>query len=182
MPLKKRKSIAVVLRRLGACPPAVEWSKPYKDDYEKAWRECERGDYLLWLLGILSGQAESEGRKKLLLCACDCATLTLKFTKDHRFKKCIDTARKWAKGKVSTDELIEARYRTGCYPSSAYAAVAYALEGSDAAYAAGAAAVVAVHAAVAAADDADDAEAAKEKTSAKCATIVRKHYPEPPEV
>lgn len=42
------KLLSAKLRRLGACRPAIRWGngqQPYR-----AWRACQRGDWLQWLL------------------------------------------------------------------------------------------------------------------------------------
>ena len=151
------------LRALGACPDAVAWSAGYSDP-ASAWQACERGDWMLWICGRLSGAAESERRKQLVLCACDCARLSLplfekRYPGDQRLRTCIETAERWAKGDATMDELRAAR-------AAAYAAYAAA----DAAYA--------VYAVYAAADAA--ADAARNRVLKQCAAIVRHHYPLPP--
>ena len=40
--------LATMLCRLGACPEAVEWAKPYAT-LQQAWDACERPDWMLWL-------------------------------------------------------------------------------------------------------------------------------------
>ena len=76
------------LRRLNACGEAVEWSRSYPD-ISAAWQACERGDWMLWLIGRadcgkpfswLIGRADcgkpfSEKRKPLVRCACACARI-----------------------------------------------------------------------------------------------------------
>ncbi len=177
-------TIADILKPLRPCEDALEWAKNYtsKDD---AWKECTRGDWMLWLLGTQSGLPESEARNLLVLCACDCAELALQYTKDTRVKACIGTARAWANGKATIAELREAR--EAAY-SAAHAAAAYAdaaaYSAAYAAYAAAAAAAAAADSADAAADAAaaDAAYADRQSVLAKCADIVRKYYPKPPTI
>jgi len=38
--------VADVLRKLHACHAAIRWSERYNNDWAKAWRECERLDWL----------------------------------------------------------------------------------------------------------------------------------------
>ena len=155
---------------------------------------------MLWLLGGLSGPPESDSRRKLVLAACDCAELALKHVPEgeDRPRKAINTARRWARQEdgVNLDEVRGAADAAAAY-AAAYAAYAaadatYATDAAayaaytadadaDAAYAAYAAADAA-WAADAAAYAAYAADAARTHTHARCADIVRRHYPAPPEI
>ena len=157
---KKPKQPAFLsrLKKLSACQEAREWAAGFKSG-KTAWFACERGDWMLWLAGRLSGPPESDGRKRLVLCCCECARLSLpifeeRYPNDDRLRKCLDTAERWAQGESTIEELREAR-------AAAYAAYA-------AAYAAAAAAAWAA------------ANANNASTLKQCADIVRKHYPNPP--
>ena len=46
-------SVSALFRRLPAGVEAIEWGRRYADDLGHAWHECKRGDWLLWLAGIL---------------------------------------------------------------------------------------------------------------------------------
>ncbi|MCK5022761.1 MAG: hypothetical protein KAS04_01175, partial [Candidatus Aenigmarchaeota archaeon] len=96
------KKHIVYLRKLGACPQAVEWAKDYPT-LQQAWNNCERGDWMLWLVGKQSGPPKSKSRKKLVLTVCKCARLSLKYvTKgEKRPLKAIQTAEAWANGDSS---------------------------------------------------------------------------------
>jgi len=155
------------LVKFNACREAVKWASEQKSA-AAAWRDCQRGDWMLWLLGRLSGQSGSAARKKLVLCACACARLSLKHVPagEDRPRLAIEKAEAYARGEaVTIDEVRSAAYAA----AAAYSAAAYA-----AACAADAACAAAVYAAGAAAYD------ARTKTLAECATIVREHYPKPP--
>ena len=93
-----KKHIAY-LKKLGACLEAIEWAEQFNSAQE-AWDRCERGDFMLWLLGKQSGPPKSKSRKKLVLTACKCARLALRHVpKDEkRPLKAIQTAEKYAKG------------------------------------------------------------------------------------
>ena len=151
------------LNKLGACNEAVEWAKEMKNG-QAAWDNCERGDWMLWLAGKTAGKPKSVKRKKLVLCACECARLALKYVPkgEDRPLKCIETAEAWARGEASYDDLVEAR--------RAASASAYASASDAAAYAASAYAASAY------------AAAYVTKTLKECADIVRKHYPKVPMV
>jgi hypothetical protein len=179
------KTIIDKLNRLGACSEAVRWMTTQVSP-SVAWRNCKRGDWMLWLLGQQAGDPEGPARKKLVLCACDCARLALKHVPAGELRplRCIETAERWAHGKATIQEVSEAR---AADYDAAYADAAD--DDADDAYAA-AAAYAAAHAADAAAADAAyaaDAAAAyaaaayaRSLTLAQCAKIVRKHYPKPP--
>jgi hypothetical protein len=153
------------LEKLGACEEAREWAAGFKSG-KTAWQACERGDWMLWLAGRLSGLPESDGRKKLVLCCCECARLSLpifqkRYPKNDCVRKCLDTAERWARGEATIEELREARASAYYAYYAAYAA--YAADAADAADAASASVYYANYAAY-----------------KQCAEIVRKHYPTPP--
>ena len=129
------------LRKLRACNDAVEWAKDYPS-LTAAWKVCERADWMLWLLGRARA-----GRKKIVLCACDCARLALPYVLDGEARplKAIEIAEAWVRGEATIEDVRNAA-------DAAADAAAYA-----AAYAADA--------------------AAKSKILKKCAKIVRKNYP-----
>lgn len=166
------------LFRLDACREAIDWARAQSDE-ATAWRACERGDWMLWLLGKLSGKPGGEGRKRLVLACCDCAELVLAHVPagEERPRKAIETARSWARGEGATLDDVR-RAADAAYP----AYPAYAAAAADAAAAAADAAVYAAYPADAAGAAAAAAAAARESTLSRCADIVRTHYPEPPEL
>ena len=109
------------LRELGACTKAVLWAKD-QPDWETAWEVCKRGDWMLWLLGKLSGGPRSKSRKKLVLVACKCARITLKHVSkgEDRPRIAIETAEAWTRGEATLSQVRSAAY-------AAYAA-AYAAD------------------------------------------------------
>jgi hypothetical protein len=131
------------LIRLKACSDAVEWVG--ERTLEQAWADCERGDWMLWLAARAAVR-----RQDIVLAACDCARLALRYVPEgeHRPRVAIATAEAWAVGVATMDEV-----------RAAYAA-AYA------AYAAAAAADAAAAYAAAAA-------ASRQATRAECAALVR---------
>ncbi len=162
------------LVKMSACSEAVEFART-QPDLATAWKNCERGDWMLWLAGRLAGPAGDDRRRPLTLAACGCARLALeRFEKrnpaESRPRRAIETAESWARNSGAI--LAEVRNAVFAY-AAAYAAAVFA-----AAYAAGyAAAAAAAYAAAAAA-----AYAARKDTLKKCADIVREFYPNPPEL
>ena len=120
----------------GACPEGIAWVKKQKIKSDsQAWRELHRSDWMIWL-------AEKRGiwnkldPTKLRLFACDCAEQALPiyekdYPDDKRPRKAVETARLFAEGKATQEELAAARY-------AAKAAARYAAKAA-ARYAAGAA-------------------------------------------
>ena len=151
------------------CHEALTWARN-QPSATVAWRNCKRGDWMLWLLGKLSGDPDSDSRKKSVLATCACARLALPYVKkgEERPRIAIETAEAWVKG-----ELGITREQVNAAANAVYAA-AYAA--NAAAYAANAAANAANAAAYAA------YAAARVSLLAKCADIVRQHYPEPPKL
>ena len=178
------------LKKLTACGSAIAWVET-QPDVDTAWRNCQRGDWMLWLLA-----KRDADRQTLVLAACECARLALPHVPDgeDRPRLAIETAERWAKGEAT---LLEVRIGGGAaHLAAANATSAAASAAGDAAFAAASATDVAAYAAsaadaaYAAADAADVAYAAfaaadvadvgRKKTLALCADIVRRHFPEPP--
>jgi hypothetical protein len=145
------------LKKLNACSEAIQWAEQ-QDNEQQAWDDCHRGDWMLWLCGKLSGEPESEGRKLLVLAACECARLSIMYVAEgeERPLNALEIVESWAKNEGTTIEEVRAA----------------ASAAADAAYAAYAAAAAAAYAAYAA--------AARNDTLRQCADIVRRHYPSPP--
>ena len=134
------------LAALGACKDATDWATKYST-LAKAWDACERGDWMLWLVSkTLGREQDSDGRKRLVFAACQCARLGLPYTSDARVLATIETTERWTTGQSDMQEMRGV---------AEYAA--------DAAYAARAAADAAAGA----------ADAARIITLSQCADIVR---------
>ena len=176
------KTIQQQLRLLGACASAREWAEG--KTASDIWSTCKRGDWLLWWAGRLSERGTDE-RKLVVVSACDCAELELslfeaRYQGDRRPRTAIETARRWARGAATIEDV-----RSAAYAAHVAAADAYAVDDA----AADAAAEAAARAA-AAADAADAAYAAIAANAAgvgaarlrQCADIVRKWIPVMPEI
>ena len=133
------------LNDMNACSEAVEWVG--KRGLMTAWRDCPRGDWMLWLAGRLDID-----RKLLVLVACDCAETALQYVPEgeDRPAKCIQITRDWCNGTASLDDVRAARRAADAAATAAYAA-------TYAAYAA--------------------AYAARTKALKICADLVRKRIP-----
>jgi hypothetical protein len=92
--------VRALLEGLGACPEAIEWAGDRTP--EQAWRECPRGDWLLW-----AAERVGVDRRLLVLAACDCAETALVHVPDgeERPRMAIETARAWARGEATIEEV-----------------------------------------------------------------------------
>lgn len=81
------------LRQLNACQEAIDWAST-QETPQAAWAACKRGDWMLWLCGKYAGEPWSKRRKRLVLAACECSRLALKYKieKDDRLEEAIGTA------------------------------------------------------------------------------------------
>ena len=151
------KKFEELLNELGACSSAVEWA--HGKTLHVVWKTCQRGDWLLWLAGKMADKRGWPTRKQIVLAACVCAETALKYVPkgEERPKKAIQTARAWAKGKATIEEVWAA-----ADGAADVAHVAHVAHAADVA-----------HVAAAAAAD------ARTTTLAECADIVRKYLKEP---
>ena len=148
------KKLSELLKQLEACQEAREWSAGMT--LEEAWENCKRADHMLWLCGKMLGKPGWPDRKEIVLAACACAETALKYVPSEQIipATTIETARRWARGEATIEEV-----RTAA-ADAADAADADAADASYAAYAAYAAYATEV--------------------LARCADLVREHYPAPP--
>lgn len=109
------------LVRLDACREARAWVGQFGPDteWQDVWNACPRGDWMMWLLGhVAGGSFESEARKKLVSCACDCAELSLPFCEqvwpdDARPRRLLEAVRGHLNGSFEPDALNDAIWQ--CY-------------------------------------------------------------------
>ena len=174
--------VSEILRYVGACDEAIAWARPYGTDGKKAWAECDNPEWMLWLLGKLSGEPGSPKRRKLVGCCAEVAALVLpifeqKYPGDNRVRDCIAVCRKHADGKATLEEVAAA---------SAAGAAAWAARA--AAWAAGVAALAAWASRDALDASGDAAWAAVAAVAAGAAMrkeicyLIRQQYPTPPDV
>ena len=166
------------IQALGPCQEAMEWADQF-NSLQEAWDACESGSWMVWLVAsVAAGEQGSPERRQLVLVACECARLTLPYVPagEIRPRQAIETAEAWARGEATLEQVWAA----------GDAARAAAWDAGDAAWAAARdAAWAAGDAAWAAARDAARAAAwaaAWPATLRQCADIVRRHYPEAPDL
>jgi hypothetical protein len=140
---------------------------------------------MLWILGRLDqSRPWSDGRKRLIRCAVECAEEAAPYEGNSEAGRmaalCRQTVYLWTRGEATRDDVIEAREAAAVYMYSVDIAVAYAASAASAAANvadASATAAVAAYAAYAAFDAAE-----RDRVLARCADIVRSHYPDPPAI
>jgi len=117
-----------LLVKLGACSEAVKWTNG--KELAEAWANCERADWMLWLVGHMAGQEGWPTLQQIVLVACRFAEDALpifekKYPDDERPRQAIEVTRLWCEGKATIKEVRKVR-------SAAYAS-AYAAAAADAA-------------------------------------------------
>ncbi len=112
---------------------------------EQAWKECDRADLMLYLLGAMAGTPGWPTQEQVVLMAADCAETVqhLAPAGDERPRKLLAAARAWAAG-TATHEEYRADVAAGVDADSTYIAAgayAYYADAAAPAYAAVAAAI-----------------------------------------
>lgn len=154
----------IKLEKTGACEEAIFYVRTQKN-YEEAWYNCSRGDWMLWIADKLQ-----INKRLLTLAKGKCAATVLHLMQDKRSKDAVQAAIDYGNGLISDEELKNAVAAAhAAYAAAATATDAYAYAAYAAAYDAYAAANAAANAAAYAADT----NAAREKNLQKTADICR---------
>jgi hypothetical protein len=161
------------LEKLNACIEAIEWVRTQKF-FPLAWKNCNRGDWMLWLAKKLDVDD-----KKLTMAKAMIAKQVEHLMKDQRSRDALQACFNYVNGKITREQLniyadaahVVAAAATG----AAYAAAAAA---AGAVYAAGAAYAGAAYAAAATGAAYTAAAAAREKSLKKSADIYREYLTE----
>jgi hypothetical protein len=166
------------LLALGACSQAIEWAASFRS-LAAAWRACERGNWMCWLVGRVSGEPGSAARQRLGLLLQE----IVKFAADDANAANTNAAALAANAvRAANAAALAADYAADVADDDAAAFAADAA----AAFAADTAALAADASAFAAAYTAYVAgttwHVAKRKSLAQIADIVRRHYPRPPRI
>ena len=108
------KTVADRIKHLRPCGNALTWAAGYTSA-AKAWRECEDGSWMLWLLGRHSGPVGSKSRKKLVLAAYKCARLALTHVPAGELRplRAIETAERYCRGEATIDDVEAAARAAG---------------------------------------------------------------------
>ena len=167
------------LEKLDACEEALKWCRESGHaSLESAWAACDRGDFMAWYAGRVSGEPGSPARKRLVLALCEITWLALPHVPDGEERPgiAIETAEAWARDEGPTlgdvVRAADAAYDAAdaAYDAARAARAAWArdedptlgdvVRAADAAYDAAAYTACAAARAARAADAADAADAA----------------------
>jgi hypothetical protein len=94
------------LKELDACDGpggAIEWAKDY-DTLQQAWDNCQRGDWMIWLIN----EMEWSNEKDLRLMAVAFARQVQHLMNDQRSINALDVAERYANGEANIEELTAA--------------------------------------------------------------------------
>lgn len=166
------------LPSFGARGEALAWART-QPSLEAAWQTCERGDWMLWLAGRVSGPVGSPERRRLVGAAAACVRDALPFFEgcypgDVRVRACLEMCDRYAAGDLSATPEALANAA-----AAARAAAGYAADGGSDAAATTAYAVSDVAYVAAAPNAAGDIAYAAAAPNA-AASMIRQHYPTPP--
>ncbi len=97
--------VSAWLEQHGAHHDVVEWARPYGEEWERAWRECPRGD---WLLGLAARIGMD--RVEIVRAAQACAALGLDYVPDEeaRPRAALDAIDRWLEGADDADARARA--------------------------------------------------------------------------
>lgn len=108
----KREHWSRKLDPMGACDDAVVWART-QPSFAAAWKECQRGDYMLWLLGRLVVVPSILTHRRVVNAAASCARVVLPIWKktypnDDRPRLAILAAEQWAQTPTRKNKQVAA--------------------------------------------------------------------------
>ena len=113
----KRMKANELLEKIGACDEAIEWAG--SRTIEEAWRECERSDWMLWLVARLGGVDV----RLVVRCACACAGRALRYMPTSwqcYSRAAIMVARRWTLGQATLCEVQSAADAADVHTGTVY--------------------------------------------------------------
>lgn len=98
-----------LLKSLGACKEAVEWTKNYSS-LDDAWAACPRVDWMLWLWGKYAHIPDREAHQRYVGCCAACVRGLLELYETHRpedkqVRRYLDGCESYGRGEVKFDDL-----------------------------------------------------------------------------
>ena len=99
------------LASIEACKPGTDWTK-IQAMPDQAWSDCERGDWLMWLLGATcAGEPWSDHRKPLVRILAECLAWILpKFPRGElRPRRMREVLAEWVNGTAGESDVKRAR-------------------------------------------------------------------------
>ena len=114
--------------KLNACSEAVKWCLT-QPSLDVAWDRCQRGDWMIWILGRLNTSAPwSDERKPLVRVSVECSEQSLQYANSDTINAtlwCLDSIRRWCGGEADRDEVDAAANAAYAAAYAAYAAARY---------------------------------------------------------
>ncbi len=101
------------LTQEGACGESMDFARGF-DSPAKAWKECQRGDWMIWLLAhIVQSNPNTQKHRKLIGCVAECYELRglplLKDQEDRDFAEAtISQIQRYALGDLDADDVYDA--------------------------------------------------------------------------
>jgi hypothetical protein len=94
------------LKDMNACDKAIQWLEHNQFKYfQEAWDACERGDWMLWLIGQTTDRENEAKLRKLTLAKARCAKLVIHLMSDKRSKNAVLVAEQFGMGRATRQEL-----------------------------------------------------------------------------
>ena len=182
--MSPRNALIARLRELRACPDAVAWVETLPPDatIQSAWDICLRADWMMWMMRRWRVEYRSPLHLAFVLCTCDIADAVAHLIREPAATRAnLAVVRAWCGGTATDAEQNSARKRLWAAEDdtdddTTEGAAAYA------ASSAGEAAAEAGYAIARAVDAAEAAASASPTLRARLADIVRRHFPQAPEM
>ena len=97
------------LIEMDACQDAIDWVEDRT--VQQAWKDCQRGDWMLWLLEQMEEVEGWADEKEIMLLDCWCARRALKYIPEGETRplKAIEAKEKWTRGEITREEMDTAR-------------------------------------------------------------------------
>lgn len=106
------------ITKFNPCESALDYYNQF-DTSEDAWKNCPRGDWMLWIASQLGIDD-----RKLTLAKALCANTVKHLMKDKRSREAVYVAFKYGRGKATKDELRTAAANAAAASNAAASAAA----------------------------------------------------------
>ena len=89
------KQVVCELRRRKACGEAIDYVKSF-DSWQACWDQCERADWMAWILGALCKPEDSQEIEKGAACMRECQVVAMEYqTEVQACLSAIDAEGQW---------------------------------------------------------------------------------------
>lgn len=109
------------LVKLEACPEAIKWAGK-RTSLERAWKDCKRWDWLLWLCAKMVRSTSWPSRTKIVSILCDILEIPAINWEGEDINKCLASVRRWVKGprRKHIERFAHTLNDVGCYKQIYY--------------------------------------------------------------